>query len=127
MVCLGGFIGFDPNTPTQTAGAEETRIRWVDVPETRIDFLSKQEKRIDVDLQKDHVSFSGDIDNATVTISTDVETRPEYLTKVVEKPVYIESTIKNSRLFNQLYPISRCNPVKGWNSTEEKRGPQLGQ
>lgn len=32
MVCLGGFIGFDPNSPSQTANAEETRIRWVDVP-----------------------------------------------------------------------------------------------
>ena len=31
MVCLGGFIGFDPNSPSQTANAEETRIRWVDI------------------------------------------------------------------------------------------------
>lgn len=43
MVCLGGFIGFDPNSPSQTANAEETRIRWVDVPKTPVDVLGLNE------------------------------------------------------------------------------------
>lgn len=116
MVCLGGFIGFDPSSPSQTANAEETRIRWVDVPKTPVDVLGlNKEKSISIDLQDKTVLFNGDVDNATVTIKTAVETRPEYRTKVVEKVVYLPEDIAyRSKLFNRLMPISKVTPVKGW-------------
>lgn len=116
MVCLGGFIGFDPGSPSQTANAEETRIRWVDIPKTPVDVLGLNEnKSISVDLQEKTVLFNGNIDNATVTIKTDVETRPEYLTKVIEKVVYLPEDIAyRSKLFNRLKPISKESPVKNW-------------
>lgn len=116
MVCLGGFIGFDPSSPSQNVNAEETRIRWVDVPKTPVDVLGLNEnKSISVDLQEKTVLFNGNIDNATVTIKTDVETRPEYLTKVIEKVVYLPEDIAyRSKLFNRLKPISKEPPVKNW-------------
>lgn len=116
MVCLGGFIGFDPGSPSQTANAEETRIRWVDVPKMPVDVLDlNKNKSISVDLQEKTVLFNGNIDNATVTIKTDVETRPEYLTKVIEKVVYLPEDIAyRSKLFNRLKPISKESPVKNW-------------
>lgn len=116
MVCLGGFIGFDPNSLSQTANAEETRIRWVDVPKMPVDVLGlNEEKSINIDLQEKTVLFNGDVDNTTVTIKTDVETRPEYITKVVEKVVYLPEDIAyRSKFFNRLKPINKELPVKNW-------------
>lgn len=116
MVCLGGFIGFDPNSPSQTANAEETRIRWVDVPKMPVDVLGlNEEKSINIDLQEKTVLFNGDVDNTTVTIKTDVETRLEYITKVVEKVVYLPEDIAyRSKFFNRLKPINKELPVKNW-------------
>ena len=116
MVCLGGFIVFDPNSPSQTANAEVTRIRWVDVPKTPVDVLGlNEEKSINIDLQEKTVLFNGDVDNTTVTIKTDVETRPEYITKVVEKVVYLPEDIAyRSKFFNRLKPINKELPVKNW-------------
>lgn len=115
VVCLGGFIGFDPSTPSQTAGAEETRIRWVDVPKENFDILATQQQKVDINLQDKTVSLSGNVDNTTVTIKTDVETRPVYLTKEVEKVVYLPEDIAyRSKFFNRLSPIDRTKPVKGW-------------
>lgn len=116
MVCLGGFIGFDPNSPSQTANAEETRIRWVDVPKMPVDVLGlNEEKSINIDLQEKTVLFNGNADNTTVTIKTDVETRPEYITKVVEKVVYLPEDIAyRSKFFNRLKPINKELPVKNW-------------
>lgn len=116
MVCLGGFIGFDPNSLSQTANAEETRIRWVDVPKMPVDVLGlNEEKSINIDLQEKTVLFNGNVDNTTVTIKTDVETRPEYITKVVEKVVYLPEDIAyRSKFFNRLKPINKELPVKNW-------------
>lgn len=115
VVCLGGFIGFDPNTPSQTAGAEETRFRWVDVPKENVDLLTQNRQIVDIDLQSKTVSLSGNVDNTTVTIKTDVETRPVYLTKEVEKVVYLPEDITyRSKFFNRLSPIDRAKPVKSW-------------
>lgn len=112
VVCLGGFIGFDPFTPSQTVGAEETRLRWVDVPKENFDILANNRKTVDVDLQDKTVSFSGDVDNTTVTIKTDVETRPVYKTKVIEKVVYLTEDIAyRTKLFNRLFPIDKLKPV----------------
>lgn len=115
VVCLGGFIGFDPFTPSQTVGAEETRFRWVDVPKENFDILANQQQKVDIDLQSKTVSLSGNVDNTTVTIKTDVETRPVYKTKVIEKVVYLPEDIAyRSKFFNRLSPIDRAKPVKGW-------------
>lgn len=116
VVCLGGFIGFDPNSPSQTLDASQTMIRWVDVPKTPVDVLGlNEEKSINIDLQEKTVLFNGDVDNTTVTIKTDVETRPEYITKVVEKVVYLPEDIAyRSKFFNRLKPINKELPVKNW-------------
>ena len=116
VVCLGGFIGFDPNSTSQTLDASQTMIRWVDVPKTPVDVLGlNEEKSINIDLQEKTVLFNGNVDNTTVTIKTDVETRPEYITKVVEKVVYLpEDIVYRSKFFNRLKPINKELPVKNW-------------
>ena len=116
VVCLGGFIGFDPNSTSQTLDASQTMIRWVDVPKTPVDVLGlNEEKSINIDLQEKTVLFNGNVDNTTVTIKTDVETRPEYITKVVEKVVYLPEDIAyRTKFFNRLMPINKTLPVKNW-------------
>ena len=107
MALLGGFIGFDPNTPSQTANATQTLIRWVDVPKVDVPI-----KELAIDLQKEHVSVKGDIDNTTVTIKE--EPKPRVITKVVEKevkiPVYTTDLIWSTRLLNQVAPLE-INPI----------------
>lgn len=115
MVCLGGFIGFDPDSPSQTASAEQTMIRWVDVPKQPVDVLGLNTKSVDINLQDKTVSFNGDVDNTTVTITTDVETRPEYITKVVKEVIYLPEDIAyRSKFFNKLMPVEKLKPVKNW-------------
>lgn len=108
MALLGGFIGFDPSTPSQTANATQTLIRWVDVPKVDVPF-----KELAIDLQKEHVSVKGDIDNTTVTINKE-EPKPRVITKVVEKevkiPVYTTDLIWSTRLLNQVAPLE-INPI----------------
>ena len=102
MALLGGFIGFDPSTPTQTANATQTLIRWVDVPKVDVPF-----KELTVDLQKENVSVKGDIDNTTVTINK--AQKPRVVTKVVEKevkiPVYSTDLVWSTKLLNRVAPL----------------------
>jgi len=117
VVCLGGFIGFDPNSPSQTLDASQTMIRWVDVPKTPVDVLGLNSKSININLKDETVSVDGDVNNTSVTITRDVETRPEYITKkeIVEKVVYLtEDTTYRTKFFDRLRPINRVTPVKGW-------------
>lgn len=117
VVCLGGFIGFNPNSPSQTLNANTTMIRWVDVPKTPVDVLSLNTKSIDINLKDETVSVNGGVDNTSVTITRDVETRPEYITKkeIVEKVVYLTEDITyRTKFFDRLRPINRVTPVKGW-------------
>lgn len=100
MALLGGFIGFDPSTPTQTANA--TMIRWVDVPKVDVPM-----KELVVDLKSENVSFKGNVDNTTVTINRDE--KPKVITKVkevqVEVPVYKNDLVWTTKLFNKAIPL----------------------
>lgn len=107
VVALGGFIGYDPNTPSQTLNAEEvTRIRWIDVPKSQVDVLGMN--KIDINMQDETVKIDGNVSNTTVTIKKVIERYPLYITKMVEKPIRIDSTIVSRRdlmkLFNKAYP-----------------------
>ena len=106
VVCLGGFIGFDPNSPSQT---------WVDVPKTPVDVLGLNSKSININLKDETVSVDGDVNNTSVTITRDVETLPEFKTKVIEKVIYLPEDIAyRTKFFNRLMPINKTLPVKNW-------------
>lgn len=104
-VLFGGFIGYDPSTPSQNIHAGEFVIpHLVDVPK------NGKELSLCIDLNKREVTVGEDSKDATVTIiekNKDVETRPVYLTKLVEKEVYVENTIKSTRLINKLMPLEQ--------------------
>lgn len=104
MALLGGFIGFDPNTPNQTVNAT-SMIRWVDVPKVDVPF-----KELTIDLQKDNVSLKGDIDNTTVEINKEVP-KPQVITKIVERkvkvPEYRNDLIWSTKLTSRLIPFDR--------------------
>lgn len=115
VVCLGGFIGFDPNSPSQTLDASQTMIRWVDVPKTPVDVLGLNSKSIHINLKDETVSVDGDVNNTSVTITRDVETLPEFKTKVIEKVIYLPEDIAyRTKFFNRLMPINKTLPVKNW-------------
>ena len=100
MALLGGFIGFDPSTPSQTASA--TMIRWVDVPKVDVPM-----KELVVDLKSENVSFKGNVDNTTVTINRDEKSK--VITKVkevqVEVPVYKSDLVWTTKLFSKAIPL----------------------
>lgn len=104
MALLGGFIGFDPDTPSQTANAT-SMIRWVDVPKVDVPF-----KELTIDLQEENVLLKGDIDNTTVKINKEVP-KPQVITKVVERevkvPEYHTDLIWSTKLLNRLVPLDR--------------------
>lgn len=102
-VLFGGFIGYDPSTPTQNVSAGELVIpRLVDVPKTG------KELSLFIDLKNREVTVGENSKDATVTIvDKDAETHPVYRTKVIEKEVYVENTIKSTRLINQLMPLEQ--------------------
>lgn len=104
VVCLGGFIGFDPNSPSQTISAEKTMIRWVDVPKTPVDVLGLN-KSISIDLRGETVSINGDVENTAVTITRDVETLPEYKTKVIKEVIYEPDLVFSTKLMSKLMPL----------------------
>lgn len=100
VVMLGGFIGFDPGTPSQTIQSHETIIpRYVDVPR------NGKELSLTIDLKSDKVTIGETSKDATVTINKDVEIRPVYLTKEVEKYVYVTDTHMVNRLLNKYAPL----------------------
>lgn len=84
VVGLGTLFGYK-NAPNQSLQANEvTQIRWVDVPRADVSIPGL----INIDLQKEQVSFSGNADNTTVTIQKEVKEVPKYVTvkEVVKEP-----------------------------------------
>lgn len=101
MALLGGFIGFDPDTPNQTSNAT-TMIRWVDVPKADV-----PTKELVVNLSSDDVSFRGDVDNTEVTVNYKPD-QPKVVTEVkeikvpVEVPVYTNDLVWSTKLLSKL-------------------------
>ena len=101
-VIFGGFIGYDPFTPSQAVQANGKNLA------------------LNIDLRTDKVTVGETSADATVTITKDVETRLEYRTKEVEKEVYVENTIKTTKLLNRLMPLP--NPQLGLNLSPKRNG-----
>lgn len=100
ILMVGGFIGFDPFTPTQTLQATDVFMpRYIDVPR------DSKGLSLTIDLQSEKVTIGEDSKDATVTINKATEMQPVYLTREVEKPVYITDTRMVNRLLNKYAPL----------------------
>ena len=102
VMCLGGVIGFRAS-PNQSLQANEiTKIRWVDVPKTDVSVPNL----INIDLNKDKVSFSGNTDNTTVRIEKETIEVPKYIIK--EKEVYVPVVDKSwsNKLLDRVAPLT---------------------
>ena len=104
VMAIGGLIGF-VNTNNQNLNAKPvTLIRWVDVPKTDVSLPSK----ININLQKEQVEFSGNTENATVNIQKETEIKkvPVYITKEVEKIIYEPNLVMSTRLLKKAVPLT---------------------
>lgn len=104
VIATGGLIGF-VNTNNQNLNANPTTlIRWVDVPKTDVSLPSK----ININLQKEQVEFSGNTENATVNIQKETEIKkvPVYITKEVEKVIYEPNLVMSTRLLKKAIPLT---------------------
>lgn len=104
VIATGGLIGF-VNTNNQNLNANPTTlIRWVDVPKTDVSLPSK----ININLQKEQVEFSGNTKNATVNIQKETEIKkvPVYITKEVEKVIYEPNLVMSTRLLKKTVPLT---------------------
>ena len=104
VMATGGLIGF-VNTNNQNLNANPTTlIRWVDVPKTDVSLPSK----ININLQKEQVEFSGNTENATVNIQKETEIKkvPVYITKEVEKVIYEPNLVMSTRLLKKTIPLT---------------------
>lgn len=104
VMAIGGLIGF-VNTNNQNLNANPTTlIRWVDVPKTDVSLPSK----ININLQKEQVEFSGNTENATVNIQKETEIKkvPVYITKEVEKVIYEPNLVMSTRLLKKTVPLT---------------------
>lgn len=102
VMCLGGIIGFRAS-PNQSLQANEiTKFRWVDVPKTDVSVPNL----INIDLNKDKVSFSGNTDNTTVRIEKETIEVPKYIIK--EKEVYVPVVDKSwsNKLLDRVAPLT---------------------
>lgn len=102
VIAIGGFIGF-VNTNNQNLNATPTTlIRWVDVPRTDVSLPNE----INIDLQKEQVSFSGNTENAKVIIQKETEKVPVYITKEVEKVVNEPNLVMSTKLLMKTVPLT---------------------
>lgn len=104
VMATGGLIGF-VNTNNQNLNANPTTlIRWVDVPKTDVSLPSK----ININLQKEQVEFSGNTENAIVNIQKETEIKkvPVYITKEVEKVIYEPNLVMSTRLLKKTVPLT---------------------
>lgn len=99
VMCLGGIIGFRAS-PNQNLQANEiTRIRWVDVPKADVSLPNT----INIDLQEDKVSFSGNTENATVIVKKETVKVP--VVKEVIKTKYERNFQWENKLLNKVAPL----------------------
>lgn len=104
VMAIGGLIGF-VNTNNQNLNANPVSlIRWVDVPKTDVSLPNK----ININLQKEQVEFSGNTENATVNIQKETEIKkvPVYITKEVEKVIYEPNLVMSTRLLKKAVPLT---------------------
>lgn len=99
VMCLGGIIGFRASPNQNLQASEITCIRWVDVPKTDVSLPNT----INVDLQEDKVSFSGNTNNATVIVKKETVEVP--IVKEVVKTKYERNFQWENKLLNKVAPL----------------------
>lgn len=109
VLSIGVYLGYNSKAPSQSLMASETpMIRWVDVPKQQVGL------ELNISLNRDSVSISGNAENATVTVTKEeITPQPKYIIREVEKPVYIATanTLSN-KLLDKFCPLSK--PAKHW-------------
>lgn len=101
VVLFGGFIGFDPSTPTQTTNATPELVVYK-FPEV----AKEKSLALTIDLVSEKVTVGESSADATVTINKVSETKPVYITsKPVIKTVYVENKTMVNKLINKYAPL----------------------
>lgn len=101
VMALGGIIGY-VNSPNDQLHAQVAPIQLVDV--------SKSNKAIpgliNIDLNKEQVSVSGNTENATINIQKEIVKVPVYVEKKVNVPVYEHDLIWGTKVFKAIAPLT---------------------
>lgn len=101
VIAVGGAIGYVNNDSQNLNASPITMIRWVDVPKTEMSLP----KIIDINLQDDKVSVSGNTDNTTVNVQREIKEVPVYIEKKVREIVYEPDFINSHRLLKHAAPL----------------------
>lgn len=103
VISLGMFIGY-ANAPNNTVQATTiTGVRWVDVPREN---CFNPYGIVNIDLQNEEVSISGNTENTTVNIQKEIKKVPVYVEKKVEVPVYKHDLVWGTKVFKALAPLT---------------------
>lgn len=101
-IVIGGTIGYVNNNSQNLNANPVTMIRWVDVPRTDVSLP----KTININLQEDQVSISGNTENATVNVQREIKEVPVYIEKKVREIVYKPDLIDNHKLLKHIAPLT---------------------
>lgn len=101
-IVVGGTIGYVNSNSQDLNATPITMIRWVDVPKTDVSLP----KMLNIDLQNDRVSVSGNTENTTVNVQREIKKVPVYIEKKVREIVYEPDMIKNHRLLKHIAPLT---------------------
>lgn len=101
VMCLGGIIGFRASPNQNLQASEITCVRWVDIPKTDVSLPNA----INIDLQEEKVSFSGNTNNTTVVVKKETVEVPKYVVKEVVKPEYERNFQWENKLLNKVAPL----------------------
>ena len=102
VIAVGGAIGYVNNDSQNLNASPITMIRWVDVPKTEMSLP----KIIDINLQDDKVSVSGNTDNTTVNVQREIKEVPVYIEKKVREIVYQPDLINSHKLLKHAAPLT---------------------
>lgn len=102
VIAVGGAIGYVNNDSQNLNASPITMIRWVDVPKTEMSLP----KTIDINLQDDKVSVSGNTDNTTVNVQREIKEVPVYIEKKVREIVYEPDFINSHKLLKHAAPLT---------------------
>ena len=102
VIAVGGAIGYVNNDSQNLNASPITMIRWVDVPKTEMSLPNI----IDINLQDDKVSVSGNTDNTTVNVQREIKEVPVYIEKKVREIVYEPDLINSHKLLKHAAPLT---------------------
>lgn len=100
-MALGGIIGY-VNSPNDQLHAQVAPIQLVDVSKSNEAIPGL----INIDLNKEQVSVSGNTENATINIQKEIVKVPVYVEKKVNVPVYKHDLIWGTKVFKAIAPLT---------------------